>query len=84
MPVYSYTFRDASGGIQKGTADAESEDELRGKFREQGFEITELTMIKAKSAKAKTYGKVKLQHLSIFCRQSWHHQADRIQNRRCG
>ena len=69
MPVYSYTFRDASGGIQKGTADAESEDELRGKFREQGFEITELTMIKAKSAKAKTYGKVKLHHLSIFCRQ---------------
>ncbi len=69
MPVYSYTFRDASGGIQKGTADADSEDELRSKFREQGFEITELTMIKAKSAKAKTYGKVKLHHLSIFCRQ---------------
>ena len=69
MPVYSYTFRDASGGIQKGTADAESEDELRSKFKEQGFEITELTMIKAKSAKAKTYGKVKLHHLSIFCRQ---------------
>ena len=26
MPVFSYTFRDASGGIQKGTADAESEE----------------------------------------------------------
>ncbi len=69
MPVYSYTFRDASGGIQKGTADAESEDVLRAKFREQGFEITELTMIKAKSAKAKTFGKVKLGHLAVFCRQ---------------
>ena len=69
MPVYSYTFRDASGGVQKGTADAESEEELRGKFREQGFEITELTMIKAKSAKAKTYGRVKLTALSVFCRQ---------------
>jgi len=69
MPVYSYTFRDATGGIQKGTADAESEDVLRAKFREQGFEITELTMIKAKSAKAKTFGKVKLGHLAVFCRQ---------------
>lgn len=69
MPVYSYTFRDASGGIQKGTADAETEDELRTKFREQGFEITELTMIKAKSAKAKTYGRVKLGNLAVFCRQ---------------
>jgi len=69
MPVYSYTFRDATGGIQKGTADAESEEVLRTKFREQGFEITELTMIKAKSAKAKTFGKVKLGHLAVFCRQ---------------
>ncbi len=69
MPVYSYTFRDATGGVQKGTADAESEDVLRAKFREQGFEITELTMIKAKSAKAKTFGKVKLGHLAVFCRQ---------------
>lgn len=69
MPVYSYTFRDASGGIQKGTADAESEEILRKRFEEQGFTITELTMIKAKSPKAKQYGKVKLNHLSVFCRQ---------------
>ena len=69
MPVYSYTFRDASGGIQKGTADAENEETLKAKFSEQGFEITELTMIKAKSAKAKTYGRVKLGHLAVFCRQ---------------
>src|SRR5476651_1701367 len=69
MPVYSYTFRDALGGVQKGTADAESEDVLRKRFEEQGFTITELAMIKAKSAKAKSYGKVKLGHLSVFCRQ---------------
>ena len=69
MPVYSYTFRDASGGVQKGTADAESEEILRKKFEEQGFTITELTMIRAKSAKAKTYGRVNLRHLSVFCRQ---------------
>ena len=69
MPVFSYTFRDAHGGMQKGTMDAESEELLRKRFEEQGFQITELTMIKAKSAKTKQYGKVKLTHLSVFCRQ---------------
>jgi type IV pilus assembly protein PilC len=69
MPVYSYTFRDASGGVQKGTADAESEEILRKRFEEQGFTITELTMIKAKSAKPKSYGRVKLTNLAMFCRQ---------------
>jgi len=69
MPVYSYTFRDQNGGFQKGTADAESEEILRRRFEEQGLTITELTMIKAKSPKTKTYGKVKLAHLSVFCRQ---------------
>ncbi len=69
MPVYSYTFRDPSGGVQKGTAEAESEDILRKRFEEQGFTITEVTMIKAKGAKQKRYGKVKLGNLSIFCRQ---------------
>ncbi|MFZ4506294.1 MAG: type II secretion system F family protein [Fimbriimonas sp.] len=69
MPIFSYTFRDATGGIQKGTADAESEDLLRKRFEEQGFTITEVKMIKAKSPKSKTYGRVKLGHLSVFCRQ---------------
>lgn len=69
MPVYSYTFRDASGGVQKGTAEAESEDFLRKRFEEQGFQITEVQMIRAKAPKQKNYGKVKLTNLSIFCRQ---------------
>src|SRR5947209_12014610 len=69
MPVYSYTFRDASGGVQKRTAEAESEEILRKRFEEQGFTITEVTMIRAKGAKVKRYGKVKLGHLLIFCRQ---------------
>jgi type IV pilus assembly protein PilC len=69
MPVFSYTFRDANGGVQKGTADAESEELLRKRFEEQGFTITEVTMVRARSAKAKSYGKVKLTDLSVFCRQ---------------
>jgi type IV pilus assembly protein PilC len=69
MPVYSYTYRDASGGVQKGTAEAESEEILRRRFEEQGFQITEVTMIKARGTRTKRYGKVKLGNLSIFCRQ---------------
>jgi type IV pilus assembly protein PilC len=69
MPVFSYTYRDVHGGLQKGTADAESEEVLRKRFDEQGFTITEVTMIKAKSPKQKSYGKVKLTNLSVFCRQ---------------
>lgn len=69
MPVYSYTFRDPSGGVQKGTAEAESEEVLRKRFEEQGFSITEVTMIKSRGARAKKYGKVKLGNLSVFCRQ---------------
>lgn len=69
MPVYSYTFRDASGGIQKGTAEAESEDLLRKRFEEQGFTITEVQMIRARGTRQKSYGKVKLGTLAVFCRQ---------------
>jgi type IV pilus assembly protein PilC len=69
MPVYGYTFRDASGGIQKGTAEAESEEILRKRFEEQGLTITEVTVIKARGAKARSYGKVKLGNLAVFCRQ---------------
>jgi type IV pilus assembly protein PilC len=69
MPIFSYTFKDALGSTQKGTADAESEELLRKRFEEQGFTITEVTMIKAKSPKTKSPGKVKLTDLSVWCRQ---------------
>ncbi|ARU41830.1 hypothetical protein CCB80_12035 [Armatimonadetes bacterium Uphvl-Ar1] len=70
MSVYSYTFRDPSGGLQKGTAEAESEENLRARFQEQGLEIVEVTMIKKGNLKkARSYGKVKLIKLSLFCRQ---------------
>lgn len=70
MPVFSYTFKDPSGGLQKGTAEAESEEKLRARFSEQGLEIVEVTMIKRGGLKrARSYGKVKLTRLSLFCRQ---------------
>jgi type IV pilus assembly protein PilC len=70
MPIYSYTFKDAVGGLQKGTTEAENEDQLRSRFSEQGLEIVEIKLIKkAGKAKAKSYGKVKLKNLAMFCRQ---------------
>ncbi|MCH7944701.1 MAG: type II secretion system F family protein [Armatimonadetes bacterium] len=70
MPVYSYTFKDPNGALQKGTAEAESEDKLRSRFEEQGLEVVEVTMIKKRgSARPRGYGKVKLTNLSVFCRQ---------------
>lgn len=70
MPIYSYTFKDAVGGLQKGTAEAESEDGLRSRFQEQGLEIVEITLIKkGGKSKARSYGKVKLKNLAVFCRQ---------------
>lgn len=70
MPVFSYTFRDPSGGMQKGTAEAEDEQSLRARFNEQGLEVVEVTMIKkAGKASRKSYGKVNRKNLAVFCRQ---------------
>lgn len=69
MPVYSYTYRDATGGVQKGTAEVESEEILRKRFEEQGFTITEISMIKSRGTRQKSYGRVKLNNLAVFCRQ---------------
>ncbi len=70
MPVFSYTFKDITGGLQKGTAEAESEEKLRARFDEQGLELVEVTMIKkGGKQKQRSFGKVKLANLSIFCRQ---------------
>jgi type IV pilus assembly protein PilC len=69
MPVFSYTFRDASGAIQKGTTEADSEEVLRKRFEEQGMQILEVEVIRAKRGRTKTFGRVKLTKLAIFCRQ---------------
>lgn len=70
MPVFSYTFRDPNGGVQKGTAEADNEQALRSRFGEQGLELLDVTMIKKGSRQAKrSFGKVKLGNLAVFCRQ---------------
>jgi len=70
MPIYSYTYKDPNGTLQKGTTEAETEDKLRARFEEQGLEVVEVTMIKKRGQlRSRGYGKVKLTNLSIFCRQ---------------
>ncbi len=70
MPIYSYSFQDAGGSIQKGTAEAETEEALRERFSEQGLEITEVEMIKKKGkGNSRSFGKVRKKKLAIFCRQ---------------
>ena len=70
MPIYSYSFQDAGGSIQKGTAEAETEEALRERFSEQGLEITEVEMIKRKGkGNSRSFGKVRKKKLAIFCRQ---------------
>jgi type IV pilus assembly protein PilC len=70
MPVYSYSFKDATGTVQRGTAEAESEEALRNRFREQELDVLEVEMIKRRGkSSAKTYGKVGRANLAVFCRQ---------------
>lgn len=70
MPIYSYTYKDPMGGLQKGTTEAADEEKLRARFEEQGIDVVEVQMIKKGGAKApRSMGKVKLTRLSVFCRQ---------------
>lgn len=69
MPVYGYSFRDASGAVQKGTAEADTEEILRKRFEEQGFTILEVEVLRARRSKQRTFGRVKLHKLAVFCRQ---------------
>lgn len=69
MPVYAYTYRDASGAIQKGTTEADSEEVLRKRFSEQDMQILEVQLLKGRRSRPKSFGKVKLTNLALFCRQ---------------
>ncbi len=69
MPTFEYTFEDASGARRKGTSDAENEDILRRRLTNQGLRVLEVKQTKAKKKAATSNVKIKLNELSIFCRQ---------------
>ena len=70
MPTFAYTIRDQTGALRKAVVDAESENVLARRLREQGFQVASIKQ--AKSATKKPgggFGRVGLTDLSIFCRQ---------------
>jgi type IV pilus assembly protein PilC len=71
MPVFQYTVRDATGQVRTGTSEAESQDILKRRLQEQGFQISDVKQTGSgrKANPGGGFGKVKLADLSIFCRQ---------------
>src|SRR5690349_9823711 len=71
MPTFAYTIRDQTGALRKGSGEAESENVLARRLREQGFQVASIKQTKAAAAKKPGggFGRVKLTDLSIFCRQ---------------
>lgn len=76
MPTYAYVAKDAQGKPFKGTTEAENEKILVKRLREQGYWVTSVAKQRAAAAEGAKKkkkmlfgGKVKLNHLSVFCRQ---------------
>lgn len=69
MPTFAYVVRDGQGQTRKGTSDAESDVILKKRLSEQGFDILEIKQTKSKKKSGVTKAKVKLNDLSMFCRQ---------------
>ncbi len=71
MPSFQYTVRDVNGTMIPGTVEADSEDLLRRRLSEQGFEVVEIKETKTgkKKSPGTGFGRVKLNDLAVFCRQ---------------
>jgi type IV pilus assembly protein PilC len=71
MPVFQYTVRDSTGALRTGTSEAENQDILKRRLQEQGFQVSEVKQTAAarKQSAGGGWGRVKLNDLSIFCRQ---------------
>jgi len=77
MPTFAYTVQGSDGQVRSGTSEAESQEMLRRRLSEQGFSVRNIK--RAKAAKSTTAPKtlsfmdrlsrVKLDDLSLFCRQ---------------
>lgn len=76
MPTFAYVARDAAGKTHRGRAEAENERNLQKRLRESGYFVTEIKRERAAAAPGQKkrsfltgFQKVKLNHLSLFCRQ---------------
>jgi type IV pilus assembly protein PilC len=76
MPTFAYVARDAAGKTHRGRAEADNERNLQKRLRESGYFVTEIKRERdaAQAGRKKAgfltgFQKVKLNHLSLFCRQ---------------
>lgn len=70
MPVFEYTVRDATGTVRKASTEAENMDLLKRRLQEQGLQVADVKQTgKSKKHQAGGFGRIKLNDLSIFCRQ---------------
>jgi len=78
MPTFTYVAKDQAGKIVKSTSEAENEKILVKRLREQGYWVTDVKKARGAAAgkegevgkkKLFAFGRVKLNDLTIFCRQ---------------
>lgn len=74
MPTFAYVAKDKAGKIHRGRKEADNEKALTKQLQESGYWVTQVTREGANANKKKgnplsKFKKVKLNHLSIFCRQ---------------
>src|SRR4028118_1492703 len=73
MPTFAYVVKDKAGKIHRGRREADNEKALTKQLQESGYWVTQVTkegaVTKKKFNPLGFMQKVKLQHLSIFCRQ---------------
>jgi len=74
MPVFAYVAKDKSGKIHRGRAEADNEKLLTKRLQESGYWVSQITREGGNQPKNRNplsffKKKVKLDQLSIFCRQ---------------
>jgi len=72
MPVFVYVAKDKTGKIHRGRAEADNEKALSKRLEDSGYWVSQVTRDESSMNKKKgiiLFGKIKPDHLSIFCRQ---------------
>jgi type IV pilus assembly protein PilC len=72
MPVFVYVAKDKTGKIHRGRAEADNEKALSKRLEDSGYWVSQVTRDESSMKKSKgfvLFGRIKPDHLSIFCRQ---------------
>ena len=72
MPVFVYVAKDKTGKIHRGRAAADNAKALSKRLEDSGYWVSQVTRDESSMKKSKGiafFGRIKPDHLSIFCRQ---------------